>query len=361
MQAETLIVGGGLAGLSLADVLQHQGRDYLVLESRSRLGGRILTESVGGIACDLGPAWFWPQLNPRLTRLAADLGVAIFPQHQKGGMVLQSPTGYIHRHAQSWVQNPRPMRFRGGAQALVMALAARLDPKRLRTAAKVLALHSTADGVSVHYQTEQGAARIQARQVVLALPPRLCEQQFEFAPALPAGVQERLRQLPTWMASHAKAVAVYDRAFWREYGQSGLAISQCGPLAEIHDASPADGSSGVLFGFFAWPARERAQRRDTLEQAVREQLVQLFGEAAARPTAVCIKDWAEDAATAVPSDILGEAKAPEGGVSAELGDDWHSRLFFAGSETAMDNGGYLEGALEAVEHCLQAMRVEALA
>jgi len=52
MKTEVLIVGGGLAGLSLADKLAREGVDFLLVEAQNRLGGRILTEDIGGGAFD---------------------------------------------------------------------------------------------------------------------------------------------------------------------------------------------------------------------------------------------------------------------------------------------------------------------
>ena len=83
---DTVIVGGGLCGLALARSLHAQGRTFALYEARGRLGGRILSvpgESAG-MALDLGPTWFWPDTQPRMTRLAADLGLQSFPQHDDG-------------------------------------------------------------------------------------------------------------------------------------------------------------------------------------------------------------------------------------------------------------------------------------
>ena len=59
------IVGDGLSGLYAAYLLEKKGIDYVLLEARPTLGGRIVTaklpkdnESIDSF--DLGPFWFWP-------------------------------------------------------------------------------------------------------------------------------------------------------------------------------------------------------------------------------------------------------------------------------------------------------------
>jgi monoamine oxidase len=74
------ILGGGLAGLQAARLLHAAGVDLLVLEARDRLGGRILSADAAGQAgvdgFDLGPSWFWPEMQPALGALVRELGLA---------------------------------------------------------------------------------------------------------------------------------------------------------------------------------------------------------------------------------------------------------------------------------------------
>ena len=74
-----LVVGAGIAGLTVANALDHAGVDYVVLEARSRVGGRLHTVDVAGSAVDLGGSWLHhPSGNP-LRRFASDAGIPCRP------------------------------------------------------------------------------------------------------------------------------------------------------------------------------------------------------------------------------------------------------------------------------------------
>ena len=44
---QVIVIGAGLSGLSAGKILQEHGIDYLVLESRDRVGGRTYAIKVG--------------------------------------------------------------------------------------------------------------------------------------------------------------------------------------------------------------------------------------------------------------------------------------------------------------------------
>jgi monoamine oxidase len=56
---DTIVIGGGLAGLAAADRLLSAGRTVMLLESRPRLGGRVWTLD-GELPVDLGAEWIGP-------------------------------------------------------------------------------------------------------------------------------------------------------------------------------------------------------------------------------------------------------------------------------------------------------------
>ena len=82
-QTDILIIGGGLAGCALAEMLTRAGRDFILVEARDRLGGRIKTTRVGADHFDLGPAWFWDG-QPRMAAAVARFGLQVFDQFADG-------------------------------------------------------------------------------------------------------------------------------------------------------------------------------------------------------------------------------------------------------------------------------------
>ncbi len=70
-----LVIGAGIAGLTVANALAHAAVDCVVLEARRRIGGRLYTADLGGSGVDLGGSWIHhPEGNP-LRRFARQVGI----------------------------------------------------------------------------------------------------------------------------------------------------------------------------------------------------------------------------------------------------------------------------------------------
>jgi len=350
---KTLIVGGGLSGLALAETLEAQGHDYLLVEARSRFGGRIKTEHHGGGYFDMGPAWFWSG-QPRIAALIERLNLQKFDQFAAGVLTFEDENGDVQR-GQGFSSMEGSWRLVGGLVALTDALASRLPGHRKRLNAPVLKLEMSDDHISA---TLPGGEKISADQVVLALPPRVAAQ-IAFSPALPDKAVLAMQGIATWMAGQAKAVAVYDTPFWRDEGLSGDAMSRKGPMVEIHDASPAEGGPYALFGFIGLPPQGRVDEQQ-LRQHLQAQLLRLFGPQAAEPKQLYSKDWAFDPYTSTEADKAPLYAHPTYGLPREMINLWDSKLHFAGTEVAPVFGGYIEGALEAAENVLDTLNLQRL-
>jgi monoamine oxidase len=86
--ADVVIVGAGLAGLTAARELVRAGRSVLVLEARDRVGGRVVSRPIGdGQTVELGGEFVGPDQD-RILALAAELDVATFPTYDTGAKVL---------------------------------------------------------------------------------------------------------------------------------------------------------------------------------------------------------------------------------------------------------------------------------
>ncbi len=356
------IVGAGVAGLYAASLLEQQGmHDYVVLEARTRPGGRILSASlsptpgaVDTIASgdrdrfDLGPTWFWPALQPELDALVTQLGLARFPQHESGDMVAERSLHEGPMRMRGYATSPQSMRLVGGMAALTDALRRQLPPSRLALGTRVRQMRRAESHVELSAEDAQGRlVTYRAESVLLAVPPRLALATIDFSPALPEPLAREWRHTATWMAAHAKYVAVYDAPFWRERGLSGEARSACGPLVEIHDAS-MPGGHAALFGFFGIAASARRRLSDdALREHCRAQFTRLFGEPAARPRDEFVKDWSADALTAIAEDLdgpAGHAAAPAATAGAGV---WRNALIGIASEWSAQFPGYVAGAIEA--------------
>jgi monoamine oxidase len=167
---------------------------------------------------------------------------------------------------------------------------------------------------------------------------------------------QALRDVPTWMAGHAKIVAIYDRPHWRDAGFSGDAISQKGPLAELHDASSGPDGPYAIFGFVGLPAAIRQGHRTEILDRARAQLSGLFGEEMSNPVEIHMEDWSQNPLTATQADAVAPQHHPAYGMPSALRGLFNDRVIFASSEMGRQFGGFLEGALEAAEaaaHWLQ--------
>ncbi len=344
---DLIVIGAGLSGLALARDAARRGAEVVVLEARTRIGGRVLSHRTEAGAYDLGPAWVWPAIQPRIARAVQAAGLALTEQTEAGGFVFQDQAGRTQRLPHGFAQEPPSQRITGGIAALVEAVAADLAPGVVRLEHAVRRIALTETGVAVTAATPSGPVALHAPRAALALPPRLIGG-IEIVPALPPSVQEVLAAVPGWMAGQAKALALYDRPFWRAAGLSGSAFSQAGPLGELHDSSLPGAAEAALFGFFSWPPALRAARRAALPELVARQLGTLFGAEAARPRAVVIQDWATEPFTATEADHANGNAHPDYRPIA-LPAPWGERITLAGAETAPEFGGYLEGALAAAE------------
>ncbi|WP_372733483.1 flavin monoamine oxidase family protein [Nocardioides sp.] len=231
--------------------------------------------------------------------------------------------------------------FVGGSQQLCLKMAADLGD-RVRLSSPVMRLEWTADGVVAH--SPSGATA--ARRAVVAVPPA-SRPRVGFVPPLPHDQRVMSQRWSPGVLS--KAYAVYERPFWREDGLSGEGLSDTGPCFITFDASPPDGSRGVLLGFIGgtyareWDVLTDEERR----QRALASFADLFGPAALEPIGYRDQRWATE-------EWIGGGPVAAPGPGAVL--DYHRSLtepvgpiHWAGSETAERWAGFMDGAISSGE------------
>src|SRR5215212_10161893 len=79
-EADIVVIGAGAAGIAAARRLRAAQRSVLVLEARSRIGGRACTwREPGGLPLDLGCGWLHSADQNEWSAIAEKLGLAIDP------------------------------------------------------------------------------------------------------------------------------------------------------------------------------------------------------------------------------------------------------------------------------------------
>lgn len=355
---EVAIIGGGLCGLALANSLHAQGqRTFGVFEARLRFGGRILSSvcASNGLTADLGPTWYWPETQPLVSHLVAKLGLTSFAQHNTGAVLrLNDPDKAPERTDEVIHSDTR--RLVGGMSALVDALTNALPDNSLQLGHELTAVIDRGDHAELHFRYAGIEKTVQAKQVVLAVPPRLLEEHVEFSPPLSNELRAAMRSTYTWMSDQAKVVIAYPQAVWRDAGCSGNAFvtHEQAVIGEIYDACDADGSQAALGGFIALSPALRESFRDGMPILMDNQMTQVFG-AKLEQGEQHYHDWATERYTCSTLDRAPQAGYPQYGNPMLRKAQWGGKLHLAGAETATYAGGYMEGALEAAARVMRAM------
>ena len=85
MKVNTVIIGGGISGLSTANFLSKKTSDFLILESSNRVGGTINSSKVDGYILENGPNTVLNN-NTAIQELLSDLSITdkiIYPDLKK--------------------------------------------------------------------------------------------------------------------------------------------------------------------------------------------------------------------------------------------------------------------------------------
>jgi len=356
MRTQVLIIGGGITGLRIGSLLSETDISFKIIESRERLGGRVLTKNLDSSNYfDLGPTWFWPDNEKNIEKLLKEYNIPTIEQYNEGDSLLDLSETQTPKRFQSSNVNPASKRIVGGVNSLVEALKDNVPQSHIELHAKVKSISSKTNhphSIEILNQYTNEIETIKADIIVSTLPPRLVVNSISFTPPLPETLQLDLLNKPTWMGAQAKIVVTYEKAFWRNDGLSGNVISWAGPLREIYDATTPEGKA-ALFGFFSLPPSIRNEKsEETIKNLVIKQLIKLFGNEAQYFENIFYKDWSQDFHTVTEGDKLNIESFPSYGPSPQ-----HlSHILFSGTEFDEEHGGHIEGALSSANQTFKKIK-----
>ncbi|CAG9415466.1 flavin monoamine oxidase family protein [Providencia alcalifaciens] len=130
IDADIIVIGAGVSGLSVANQLQSQHKKVLILEARNRLGGRIHTQEIDNQFYDLGASWIHGITNNPINAIAQQHHIqtvvfnyqdAIF--YKKNGLVLCEDEKEAFEAGLDYLMNQfeimsSPCQFNNAAEAL---------------------------------------------------------------------------------------------------------------------------------------------------------------------------------------------------------------------------------------------------
>ncbi|TPN76819.1 flavin monoamine oxidase family protein [Mesorhizobium sp. CU2] len=408
LKTDVTIVGAGFTGLSAALEFKRAGIDFVILEARDRVGGRVEAVRNGlGELIDSGGQFFCVDM-PELMALAKAHGKEFVETYIEGEFVTHpsmTPVRAERTYHVSMAIRERMNKIDPDDPAIAaMTVADWLERQQDEADAKA-AFRSlveglwclAADKVPLWYLIDndrritnevfelqyflrdtmqslaediaaelgdrlrlgEAATRIERgpqgvrvttasgtieAREVLIALPPATAAKLDFAPALPSDLA---KALSVWESGAVIKILVrYARPFWREHGLSGMVMWRDMPGLFACDASK-DAEHAALIVFIGGPLALRwRELGDTAFQAeVTAKLVDALGAEAGDVIDFSPRDWAHDRwSGGAYSDLIVDVTARDAERTILAG---APHLHFAASEVSPSFPGYVEGAIVA--------------
>lgn len=341
---EIIIIGGGLAGLLTAYLIEQEGGSPRILEARNRLGGRIHTiRPDDGPPLEMGATWLGKK-HHHLLAFLDDLDIDIYEQYM-GNKGYYEPMSVSPPQLVDLPPNEEPSyRIAGGTDQMIQALEAQLDDSQVLLGRAVTAIRKESDGLEVQTTNE----RFKADMVISTLPPKLLVDNITFVPSLPDELTGIASQTHTWMAESIKVALTFEEPFWRNPNSSGTIFSNVGPLNEMYDHS--GNNHYALKGFM--DSAYHSVSRERRKELVLQQLHRFYGKKVNSYRSYHELVWKREPFShadynqpVIPHQHNGHPVFQR----CFLGD----RLLISGSETAAEFPGYMDGAVESARRAVQ--------
>jgi len=335
---DVIIVGTGLSGLVAAQQLQQYGKKILVLEAQPHIGGRIQTYTgINGTPMEMGATWLGKK-HTYLRQLLTQSGITLFEQWQGGDAIIEAQ-GTLEKYA---MPPAEPYyRITGGSSSIIQYLANFIGPTTIHTNAAVNAIEWKDDYLQVICNNGHSYT---SSSVIMAIPPQVAAKTITFQPALPNHLVQVMQHTQTWMAGSIKFALAYTTPFWKQAFNISTIYSDKGPATEMYDHTDATEQHFALKGFLL-PQLNKAtplQRKECVAQQFQRYFGTMANSFIQYTDYVWCNNWVgcgEEQNHLLPHQNNGHYLYTKGYMN--------ERLFWAGTETAQQFGGYMDGAVEA--------------
>ncbi len=337
-EADIVIIGAGLTGLTLAYLLRNSNYNICIVEARERIGGRIYTSYKNDLASiEIGATWLGNQ-HIYLKKLLEDLDLDIFEQ-ELGKKAIYEPSSLSPYQLVTLPPNQAPSyRIIGGTSKIIEILLSHISADQIINAEKVIALQENGNYLSVETDLSSYTSKI----VVSTLPPYLFQSTVKIEPSLPDELQQIMESTHTWMGESIKIGLRFKTPFWKAKESSGTIFSNVGPIPEFYDHSDHSSNYFALKGFLnnSYYSLSKEERLNL----ILNQLKKYYGSKVDDYLEYEEKVWRLDPLTysdyrdhVIPHQNNGHRLYQETYLN--------SKLFIAGAETSTEFPGYMEGAV----------------
>ncbi|WP_421915999.1 flavin monoamine oxidase family protein [Mesorhizobium sp.] len=407
-RTEVVIVGAGFTGLSAAHELKKAGIDFVLLEARDRVGGRVEAKHNGlGERVDSG-GQFLCQDMPELMALVSARGKTLVETYVNGEFLAQPPMSEAEAErtyaasmavrermnrispddpavagltVADWLQRQSdPLDVKAAFRSMIEGLWCQAlekmplwhlidNDRRITNEVSELqyfvreTMHALAQDLAddlgdrlllgmpvTRIERQQDGVRVVTAtgsieaRAVLVAVPPVMASRIEHSPPLPVGLA---RALGAWQSGTVIKVLVrYATAFWRDRGLSGMVMWRDLPGLFACDVSKDDDHAALVV-FIGGPLALRW--REFSDAALRGELTArleaALGAEAAAVLDISWRDWTDDRwSGGAYGDLIADVTA----TNAER-DILHGAppVYFSASELSPSYPGYIEGAIVA--------------
>lgn len=343
MSKKIVILGAGLTGLSLAYLLKKKGLNAHLLEARNRIGGRIDTISGNQeTPMEMGATWLGKK-HQHLVSFLQEIDINIFQQYISGITLFETMSFTPPQRFEVPASDEPSFRIQGGTSQIIFKLTELIGRDNISLNFQISKLEKKEDYLVI---TNDSGKKMEADIIISTIPGKLFAHSIECIPSLPLDTLQVFKNTQIWMENSIKFSVEYSQPFWKKNGLSGAVFSQSSLIPEMYDHTNYEENKFALKGFLNGSIAQ--YEKEDREKMVILNLKKFFGDEAENHLGYFDRIWENEKYTFSSTEQFLPAHYNNGHPIYQ-NDYWNGTLFFAGTETSPQFGGYMEGAIQSAK------------